>query len=97
MLLTPEQYLEIERAAQDVRSEYYNGRMYAMSGGTHPHAIDVLLCDVAMPERDGPSVAADLRRARPELRVVFQACDSSRCQPPLPALLDVPLTIEAVP
>jgi Uma2 family endonuclease len=37
--LTPEQYLERERAAQDVRSEYYNGRMYAMSGGTHPHAI----------------------------------------------------------
>jgi Uma2 family endonuclease len=36
--LTPEQYLEIERAAQDARSEYYNGRMYAMSGG-HPHAI----------------------------------------------------------
>ena len=23
----------------DVRSEYYNGRVYAMSGGTHPHAI----------------------------------------------------------
>jgi len=37
--LTPEQYLELERAALDVRSEYYNGRMYAMSGGTHPHAI----------------------------------------------------------
>jgi Uma2 family endonuclease len=37
--LTPEQYLELERAAQDVRSEYYNGRMYAMSGGTYPHAI----------------------------------------------------------
>jgi Uma2 family endonuclease len=37
--LTPEQYLELERAAQDVRSEYYNGRMYAMSGGTHTHAI----------------------------------------------------------
>jgi Uma2 family endonuclease len=37
--LTPEQYLELERAAQDVRSEYYNGRMYAMSGGSHPHAI----------------------------------------------------------
>jgi Uma2 family endonuclease len=36
--LTPEQYLEIERAAE-FRSEYYNGRMYAMSGGTHPHAI----------------------------------------------------------
>jgi len=38
-MLTPEQYLERERAAQDVRSEYYNGRMYAMSGGTYPHAI----------------------------------------------------------
>jgi Uma2 family endonuclease len=37
--LTPEQYLELERAARDARSEYYNGRMYAMSGGTHPHAI----------------------------------------------------------
>ena len=37
--LTPEQYLEIERAAVGIRSEYYNGRMYAMSGGTHPHAI----------------------------------------------------------
>jgi len=36
--LTPEQYLEIERAAQ-FRSEYYNGRMYAMSGGTHMHAL----------------------------------------------------------
>src|SRR5712692_7135469 len=36
--LTPEQYLEIERAAE-FRNEYYNGRMYAMSGGSHPHAI----------------------------------------------------------
>src|SRR5512141_3094593 len=36
--LTPEQYLGIERSAE-IRSEYYNGRMYAMSGGTHPHAI----------------------------------------------------------
>ena len=37
--LTPEQYLELERAGQDVRSEYYNGRMYAVSGGSYPHAI----------------------------------------------------------
>jgi Uma2 family endonuclease len=34
--LTPEQYLEIERCAE-FRSEYYNGRMYAMSGGTYGH------------------------------------------------------------
>jgi len=36
--LTPEQYLEIERAAE-FRNEYFDGRMYAMSGGSHPHAI----------------------------------------------------------
>jgi Uma2 family endonuclease len=35
--LTPEQYLEIERAAQ-VRSEYIAGEMFAMSGGTVNHA-----------------------------------------------------------
>ncbi len=37
--LTPEQYLEIERAAQDVRSEFYNGRMYAMSGASYRHVM----------------------------------------------------------
>ncbi len=36
--LTPEQYLELERASE-FRSEYYGGRMYAMSGGTHRHAL----------------------------------------------------------
>jgi Uma2 family endonuclease len=36
--LTPEQYLEIERAAE-FKSDYYNGRMYAMAGGTHMHAL----------------------------------------------------------
>jgi Uma2 family endonuclease len=34
--LTPEQYLEIERASE-FRSEYYNGRLYAMSGGSYNH------------------------------------------------------------
>jgi len=36
--LTPEQYLEIDRASE-FRNEYYNGRMYLMPGGSHPHAI----------------------------------------------------------
>jgi Uma2 family endonuclease len=36
--LTPEQYLALDRAAE-LRSEYYDGAMYAMSGGSHPHAI----------------------------------------------------------
>jgi Uma2 family endonuclease len=36
--LSPEQYLEIERAAE-FRHEYYNGQMYAMSGATHRHTL----------------------------------------------------------
>jgi len=42
--LTPEQYLEIDRASE-VRNEYYNGRMWAMgdgpsamAGGTYRHS-----------------------------------------------------------
>jgi Uma2 family endonuclease len=36
--VTPEQYLEIERAAE-FRNEYYDGRIYAMSGGSWTHAV----------------------------------------------------------
>jgi Uma2 family endonuclease len=36
--LTPEQYLELDRASE-FRNEYYNGRMYAMSGGSYSHAV----------------------------------------------------------
>lgn len=36
--ITPEEYLEIERAA-DIRHEFYNGQMYAMSGGSYRHAL----------------------------------------------------------
>ena len=34
--LTPEQYLEAERSA-NFRHEYYNGQIYAMSGGSFQH------------------------------------------------------------
>ena len=36
--LTPEQYLEIERAAE-YKSEYYQGEMFAMSGATREHNL----------------------------------------------------------
>jgi len=36
--LSEEEYLKIERAAE-FRSEYYNGHIYAMSGGSMPHAV----------------------------------------------------------
>lgn len=35
--LTPEQYLEIERRAQE-KSEYWNGEMFAMAGGSAAHS-----------------------------------------------------------
>ena len=63
--LTPEQYLELERAARDARSEYYNGRMYAMSGGTHPHAIVIgnLARELGIALKKGPCVVttSDMR------------------------------------
>ncbi|HEY7391148.1 MAG TPA: Uma2 family endonuclease [Bryobacteraceae bacterium] len=36
--LTPEEYLALDRAAE-IRSEYYNGQMYAMAGGSLNHAV----------------------------------------------------------
>lgn len=34
--VTPQEYLELERKAE-IRSEYYNGEMFAMSGATREH------------------------------------------------------------
>ena len=36
--LTAAEYLALERAAVDVKSEFYEGEMFAMSGGTRPHS-----------------------------------------------------------
>lgn len=36
--LTPEQYLAADRAAE-IKSEYYDGHMWAMAGGTQVHGI----------------------------------------------------------
>jgi Uma2 family endonuclease len=36
--VSPEEYLEIDRASLDVKYEYIDGDMYAMSGGTIDHA-----------------------------------------------------------
>jgi Uma2 family endonuclease len=38
MFLTPEQYLEIERAAE-YKSEYFNGEMFAMAGAARVHNL----------------------------------------------------------
>jgi Uma2 family endonuclease len=36
--LTPEQYLQLDRKSE-MRSEYYNGRMFAMAGGTYNYVL----------------------------------------------------------
>ena len=36
--ITPEQYLELERRAE-FKSEYFSGRMFAMSGGSDAHSL----------------------------------------------------------
>jgi len=39
-LLTPEEYLELERRAER-KSEYFQGEMFAMSGASRPHVLIV--------------------------------------------------------
>jgi Uma2 family endonuclease len=62
--MTPEQYLEFERAAE-FRHEYYDGVVYAMSGGSTNHAI--LMASVtaalysALRKRPCTLTTADLR------------------------------------
>ena len=36
--ISPEEYLEIDRASPDIRYEYEDGRIYGISGGTVEHA-----------------------------------------------------------
>ena len=37
-MISPEEYLKIDREAE-IRSEYHDGQMFAMSGGTLPHSL----------------------------------------------------------
>ena len=44
---TPEEYLERERAAE-FKSEYYNGEIFAMSGGSRNHVMIAGNCQMAL-------------------------------------------------
>jgi len=48
-----------------------SGRQALEVARSHEGPIDVLLCDVAMPERSGPEVASEILRIRPKMRVLF--------------------------
>ena len=50
-----------------------NGAEAAARSAEHVGAIDLLLCDIAMPGEDGRDVAAKLVKLRAELRVVFMS------------------------
>jgi two-component system, cell cycle sensor histidine kinase and response regulator CckA len=60
----------------------------------HQGRIDVLLCDVAMPGRNGPSVAAELKRNRPDLKVIFVSgyAETDGAFPPGSLFLQKPYT-----
>jgi Uma2 family endonuclease len=62
--LSPEEYLTLDREAE-IRSEYYNGQMYAMSGASHPHGIVAhnisFLLELALADRPFLVTTHDLR------------------------------------
>src|SRR5215207_435671 len=62
--LTPEQYLAIERKAE-VKSEYYDGEMFAMAGASYSHNVvrDNLAALLNFGLKGGPcrSVSSDQR------------------------------------
>ncbi len=63
--ISPEEYLKIDRASTDVKYEYMDGLMYAMSGGTVNHAEIALNLIIALREHlgDGPchAFSSDVR------------------------------------
>jgi Uma2 family endonuclease len=63
--ISPEEYLKIDRASVDVKYEYMDGQMYAMSGGTVNHAEIALNLLIALREHlgDGPchAFSSDVR------------------------------------
>src|SRR5579859_2429079 len=62
--LTPEEYLEIERKAE-WKSEFYNGRMFAMSGASARHSLitgnAITALNLALEDQPSTVRANDLR------------------------------------
>ena len=62
--LTPEQYLEIERAAE-FKSEYYCGTMYAMAGGTYVRNLIIARMIFLLSQRFGCLSVLGMQASRP--------------------------------
>jgi Uma2 family endonuclease len=77
--LTPEQYLEIEEKAE-FKSEYWDGQMYAMAGGTPRHSeVGTLFAAAAVPrlKRTGCGVFNSDLRIRDSERSLYTYPDVS--------------------
>jgi two-component system cell cycle sensor histidine kinase/response regulator CckA len=77
ILVVDDEELVRNTAVRMLRSLGYEV-LSAASGGEaierarrHPGPIRLVLCDVAMPGQDGPAVARELQKLRPELKVLF--------------------------
>ncbi len=83
--LTPEEYLEIERAAE-TRSEYHDGIMVAMSGSTAPHSRRGLrmggMLDAAVRERGGIIFNTDMKVWILKENLFLYPDVSGLCEPP---------------
>jgi Uma2 family endonuclease len=83
--LTAEEYLATERAAE-IRSEYYDGVMYAMAGGSFPHSVIIgnLFGELrsALRKRGCFVVSNDLRLRVSPARVYTYPDIIAGCDPP---------------
>jgi DNA-binding NtrC family response regulator len=64
--------LGLEHAGYAVLSAAHVGQALELYGA-HADRIDLVLTDVVMPHRGGPELVAELRAARPDVRVVFMS------------------------
>ncbi len=72
--ITPEQYLEAERAAIGVKSEYYDGYIYAMAGASFAHGVITINLATALHNkiaRRGCAVIANDLRTRVAYRGLY--------------------------
>lgn len=83
--ITPEEYLQIEREAE-YKSEYVDGVMYAMAGGSPPHSLisGNILTEINIQLRNSPCQVynSDMKVRVPDSRKFFYPDVSVVCENP---------------
>jgi Uma2 family endonuclease len=84
-LLSPEEYLALERAAER-KSEYYQGEMFAMSGGSFNHnrlsSQFIAILNQSLRETGCAVLTSDMRTAVPQSKLYTYPDVSVVCSPP---------------